>query len=347
VKPIIRSYEENGLSFAEKNLKNYTTPGFKNFINQNLCMRLPLAGFAILALMSCKVGTGSDKKYSDSSKTYKLQLNLLPGSKLHYQVSSETDMKIETESKKIENINKTDAGVIYEINKDSAGNFQLKITYDKLHTYTKTGDDEKEMDAANAVTSMDPIEKILGELKNATIRAVVSPQGEVKSVSGYKEIGEKLIQSVGPEGSYERTIAQKKWEEVAGENTIKKSIDDIFRIFPDSLVHVGDKWKLFSKRSGELPMLIKSFYKLEEIENDIGLITSAGDIVTDSSSSSLSQYAANINGTQKGQYHINVKTGMLLSAEVSAKLQGNVVVMGREVPVKIKSKVKVEGKKLN
>src|SRR5215831_11749744 len=118
---------------------------------------------------SCKTGLTNDKPFDGPNKpnVYKLHLNPDKGSQYSYNISNETDMRIEVGDKKIHNQNKTDIDVLYDINKDSAGNFQYTMNYDKLHFFFKDGDKETEMDASEAADSGDPVTKMLGVLKTA------------------------------------------------------------------------------------------------------------------------------------------------------------------------------------
>lgn len=187
---------------------------------------------------------------------------------------------------------------------------------------------------------------MLGALKNARVTAILTPLGEVKSITGFKEIGDKLLAGFAPDNTYEKGIAMAKWNAVAGDGMVKKSIDDIFRIFPDSAVHIGNKWKIYSHQPGEIPMNVTSYYTLEDIDDNLASINLHGKIDTDSSINSLNQSSATLSGTQEGDYKIDISSGMMMNGTVSAHLEGSVQTTGKEIPVSISIKVKIEGKKL-
>src|SRR6266498_5623192 len=144
---------------------------------------------------SCKINPDSNRNYADKSKVYKLYLNPAGGSKYYFDITNESDLQMEVYDKKINSINKTNIGMNYGIDKDSSGNILLTTRYDKLHIYSKNGDDETDLNADNAKATLNPAEELLGYLKEATITASVDPTGEIKNISGYKEIGDKIMAS--------------------------------------------------------------------------------------------------------------------------------------------------------
>jgi hypothetical protein len=310
-----------------------------------------LVGIAILILASCKLQPDSERHYSESDKSKVYQLHLDPpvGSTYHYDITKESEIKLEVDDKKTDNKNTANFGVFYEINKDSSGNLLLNMSYDKIHVYTKKNDVETETDAADAANSIDPVERMLGYVKDAKISATISPTGELKSVTGYKELGEKMLANFDPNDTYGKNVARQQWEKLIGEGIVKKNVDELFRIFPDSAVHLGDTWKLTYKESGDIPLVSKTIFTLKDINDDIVMIGSEGVIISDSSSTgfmSFNNASIHVKGKQDGEYEIERKTGMLISCRVKANIEGTLEVAGREIPLTIETSLKLTGKKI-
>jgi hypothetical protein len=95
----------------------------------------------------------------------KLKVNLVTGTSYHYTITNESETELDANGKTLNNRHRSDFAITYNIQKDSAGNYLLRLHYDKIHLYSKTGDNETELDAANASATMNPIEKMLGVLK--------------------------------------------------------------------------------------------------------------------------------------------------------------------------------------
>lgn len=76
----------------------------------------------VVALVSCKSLSFSDKRFSDfkNELPYKLKLNPEGGANYHYDIINETSISFKVEDKEIENSNNAAAGVVYTITKDSS-----------------------------------------------------------------------------------------------------------------------------------------------------------------------------------------------------------------------------------
>lgn len=313
---------------------------------QNKFILPGLASLTILAL-SCRIQPGSNRNNDGENKIYRLRLNPPAGSKYHLQISNSSKLHLEVSEKEIDKAKKMDVGIDYDISKDSAGNFLFAMTYNKIHLYTKNGEIVSDLDAENAATSLDPVEEMLGALKTARLVATVSPAGSVRSVSGYREVADRVLTGINAAAG-DKAKAQMQWKDVVEQGIIKKNMDQMFSIFPDSAVHVGDKWQLSSTEKTDLNFTVKSSYILKSISDGVANITCEGEIVTDSSSTTMMGYDVlpDLKGTQDGEYAMDIKTGMLLSCRVTAKITGTVQVMGREAKIKMDTEIKIDGQKL-
>lgn len=305
----------------------------------------------VVLLASCKLLSGSDSHYTgfDESKIYRLQLNPVSGSKYYYEVANESNVELEVNDKKVTNVNKSTVGAYYDIAKDSSGNFLFQIQYDKIHLFTKNGDTQSELDADNAANSINPVEKMLGVLKSANIITTINPVGVVEGIKGYKEMGEQLMASfTAANDAYAKNMVQSQWEKVLGESLVKKNIEQLFNIFPDSAVHVGEKWKLNSKQSGEINLDINTLFKLKTINEGIAIIEAEGEVTSDSANSNLMGYnvTANLKGRQQGQYEVDTRTGMVINSRVTVTVNGVLQMLGKEIPVVIENKAKMSGRKI-
>ena len=301
----------------------------------------------VLLVISCKFQTESGRSY-DKDKVYKLQLKPAAGSVYNYEINNETDMDLEAEGKEISTLNKSTVELKYAVATDSTGNYVFTTTYNKIKLYTKNGDKESEMNADNAMVTIDPVERMLGVLKSAKIVATLNTRGEIINVSGYKELGDQLMNGFAPDDHLGRDMARHQWEKTIGNGIVKNTMDQLFKFFPDSAIHIGDTWKIDSRQEGELPMITKSIYTLKALNDDIAVIVSEGIISSDGISNVVMGYnnaTANLKGKQTSELEIETKTGMLINGSIKAKVEGKLMVMDREIPVEIKSSVKISGVK--
>lgn len=302
----------------------------------------------VFFLVACKIQPSADRNHAGPDKIFALQLRPLAGSKFSYSVHNDTRTKMEVSGKTIENVNKSDAVVLFSIDKDSSGNTLVGLKYQKLHIYLKKNDEETEIDGDNAETSFDPTDKFLAALKKANIVATVSPAGQIKSVSGYREVVNEMLPELNIQDPAMRTTIQKQWQQMVEENMIRKNINQLFKIFPDSAVHIGDHWKIVSREQGGINFMIKHAFILKSISDGVAYVESRGEIASDSASTELMGYSVStdLKGDQNGEYEIDIKSGMMLDGDINTDIEGTVQSMGQNIPLKIKVAIKIEGKKL-
>jgi hypothetical protein len=302
----------------------------------------------LAGLSSCKI-TDEDKSYADTeSTTYHLRLRPDKGSRYYYDINNSTSIRFEVEGKETESENATEVGMTYDISGDSSGNYLFTMKYDRAHVSTKNGETKTEADAQNASFSGNMVDKMLGALKEATLVASVSPDGEITIVSGYKELTDQLMLYLNTNDSTTRDIARKQLDKIIGEGMIRKNIDQLFKMFPDSAIRVGDKWKIDSRQNGDFNFRFKTSYRLKEISEGIALIDSESEIVSESLPIAMLGYSVipDLKGSQEGEYEMEAETGMLRKATVNSDIEGSIQLAGKQVPIRIKMKVEIEGKKL-
>ena len=300
----------------------------------------------LLLCSSCSIQSASDKIYTDR-RIYKLQLQPTPGLQYSYEISNESEMSVEVASKTVENINRSSLALYCKIGRDSSGNFLLTSKYSDIHIYSKNGDTENDYDASGE-DNLELFSRMLAALENATIITTLTPAGVVKDVKGYDEMGEKFIQSFTATDELQKVEMKKQWDQVIGKSFIRGNMDQLFKMFPDSAVHVGDKWKLDTDAVNELNLKIKTIYELKDIDEDITTLESEGILANEKVQGNLMGYdvTANLSGKITGEYEHETKTGMLLKSRVSSKMEGTIEVMGREVPVTIRTLLSITGKKI-
>jgi Family of unknown function (DUF6263) len=304
----------------------------------------------LMFVFSCRMQPGSDRHYADGNpdKVYKLRFNPAVGSKFYYTIANNSELKMEVGDKKVGNQSKSTIGMSYVVGKDTGGRFLLNMVYDKIHLQTKKDDTETDLNTEGTSDSLELVQKLLNIVKGDTIQAVLSSRGELIAVNGYDEIKRKILASFNANDAYSKATAEKQWDQKIKEGLIKKNMEQLFAIFPDSAVHVGDKWKLSSIEKDEINMNIKSTYMLKDIHNGVVAISSQGEIASDNSTGNSMGYSftATINGKQEGEFEMDTSTGMLLDSKIESDIEGEMTVMGRQIPITIHLTARIDGRKL-
>jgi hypothetical protein len=145
-----------------------------------------------------------------------------------------------------------------------------------------------------------------------------------------------------------RSAAEKQFDQRIREGLIKKNMEQFLNIFPDSAVHVGDRWKISSTRTDQLKVHIITTYQLSEIRDNIAVITARGEVSGDNSPGNMNgyDYTADLKGEQEGKFEVETATGMLLNGNMISDIGGQMSMMGREIPLTLHTSIKMEGRKL-
>lgn len=302
----------------------------------------------IFLIVSCNEET-SRVSNEDPSKIFKLSLNPTANADYHYDITNETVMDIEVDGKGIENTNKSDASVNYRISKDGIGSLLLTLQFEKIHIYTKNGKNIKELDSDNKLSS-DPVIRLLGILKETTFQSTLNSNGESKIISGYKEFSDKIIEAFPATDEVTRNAIESQWNKTIGEKLVKQNTSQLFQVFPDTPVHVGSIWSTTDIQEGELPLTVENVFTLKSINDDRAIIKCAGTIASSNGQINISGIGNNVTtelkGEQEAEYEIETKTGMVINSKTKSDVSGTIQVMGRTIPLKIKTSIKVKGRKL-
>jgi len=305
------------------------------------------AGALMLLLMGCKLQPGASRHgEGDPTKVYRLRLNPAVGSSYAYTIANTSEFQMEVNDKKVDNKSKSTVDLSYKVGRDSSSDLVLDIVYDHIHVYSKNGDTETDLDADKKETT-DPVEKLLGSLKGVTIRAAVSPRGEMRPVKGYDEIKRRVMAGFAPGDTYSRTIAEQQWDQRIKQGLLEKNMEQLFRLFPDSAVHVGDTWHMNTVQQEEISLDIGSTYTLQDIKDGVAIVRSLGTIRSNNSTGNLNGYSftVDLTGEQDGSFEIETSTGMVLHSSIESTIRGEMEMLGKKVPMKIHSTVNMLGRR--
>jgi len=310
---------------------------------------LYLVLISILLLTSCR--ENDHKQHKNTEKKYKLSFHLKPGDKYYYTITAATNMKLEVQEKVVENKNNATIGLIYEMLNDSAGNHLLRITYDSFHILTRKGEEEKEIDAANAASSTDPSEKILGIIKGSSVLMSINDKGKVVAVNGFNTMMDKIMASVNVSDIPSTQVQEirKQLSAMLGDDFLKTNMEQNFGMLPDTGVYIGDSWKKDAIQQGDMHLNSTGNFTLEEVDNGVAKIKSSSDFDNAIQNNPVImgfKAAADFKGKEEGTYAVDINSGILTNAKSNTSMQGNVQVMGRDVPVTIELKKEISVKKL-
>jgi hypothetical protein len=292
---------------------------------------------SVIAFVSCKEQNrhfGNSESVKNEIITFKLNP---PVNKIYkYLTVTETEMEQEVNDEKMKNSNKLEMAMTYSFQKDSLGNLIAYTKYNQFKLSIKAQDLEKELDASNAATSIDPTEKMFGAFQNAEVKFVIDTLGNVKSVSGTKTISDKMYQLAN--GNTEALqMLNGSIKQYVGDAFFKQVAEQNFKLFSNRQLKPGDTIMISTPINAGFNFTTTTIYKLATIENNIATIEADADVDMKEQDIIVegTNVTATIKGKQAGDIKIDVTTGLIQQSKSELKLKGIISVKGNEVPIKL------------
>lgn len=294
-----------------------------------------------LVIFSCK-----NIDHHDNSKKYHFDLHVSTGARYYFNINTETATKVSVMGKDMESVNESEIGLIYEVVNSTADSILVKVTYDKLHLGVKNKAGEQEINTDNAGHSFDKMEKQLGAVKGSSMNIVLNSKGDILRVEGGKEIADKLLSTTTLDAATQNRNRE-LLDKFIGDEFVKNNLAREFKLFPDSAVAVGDTWQMKSILPAELKADAVTKFTFEDLTNKLATVKSAAEINTDSKTSVMgNEVTMNTKGKQEGHFETDALTGLLMNGQSTTTMEGNFLVMGKDVPVSIKVTKHITGKKM-
>lgn len=215
------------------------------------------------------------------------------------------------------------------------GSADIDVTYDRIvyrmemAMLGQTMEYDSEKDAADGGN---PLAGAMSPIVGKTFTMKMDKRGKVLDVSGIEEILAEL-QGAGDAGSMEAFEPE----------NIKKTMQGITAIYPEVLIGEGDTWGAETELSGDYPLDLQTTYKVEKIESDKIFLNVDGSIDSDGEKDLPNGAGSmSMSGTQGGSMEIDRNTGMMIRADLTQDISGEVTAMGQSSPMTITSKIIVE-----
>ena len=186
-------------------------------------------------------------------------------------------------------------------------------------------EDEMKMDPAKMMT------RIFAGITGKSFTIKVDAEGNIVEVKGFPEIIQSIVDSSGMGEDIKRQMYASLKDQF-NEQNIKDQFAQVFTIFPNKEVKVGDSWDKTYSTGGKMPAKNTITYTVKEIEGDHVTLT------TKSKLESLNKSDMEINGEQAGTLLVDSKTGLVINSEFDLNMHTKV--QGMEIETKAKGKIK-------
>lgn len=300
-------------------------------------MKKLFAVTAALAGMLLVIAPASCKTPANAGNDV-LKFNLEKGKTYDYEIVWDMDQKISGQDTKISLTGTYSVEVTGERDKVKS----LTAVYQNFKLYLKMMGLEMDIDTEKPAPPIDPdkikenpmgmMARVFSGIKGKKFDMQVDEEGKVLSVSGFDAIINGMIDSTGVEGDM-RLQMQASLSDQFNEQAIKDQFAQVFTIFPNKKVKVGDNWEKSFEMGGKMPAKFSTVYTVKQIEGD-QLTLDAKTAISPSGDQ------AELKGTQTGILLVDGKTGLVRSADFTQHMETTV----QGMDLKIAGKGKIKGK---
>lgn len=291
-----------------------------------------IAVFSLIAVLeSCQSASKT------SGSTTLLKMNLEKGKGYDYDMNMAMNLNDGT------NDTKVDASMRYSMAVTSIeeGVRTVETSYNAIHLFTKVPGIEIDIDTDNpgvdngknsmAENPIGLMTRMFQGLVNKKFTVKINEEGKVLKVQGFDRIIDGMVDSLGLTGQ-EKATALLSLKSQFSDQVIKDQFAQMFYIFPNKEVKVGDSWEKSYETGGNLGAGYTTTYTVKEIE---------GTHVTLSTDTKITgkEGGNEMNGVQTGNLIVDSKTGLMINGDFKQDIKSS----SKGKPVTVKGNVKVKG----
>ena len=265
----------------------------------------------------------------------------------YYTVHSVSRSEYKVDEKKLESGSTMDLGMRFGMAKDSGDGMVALITYDKLHIQMDNQGEHTDVTARKGGSAANPVEGMLGRILGSVLTVKLDKRGILRQVYGGKEISDKILAALGGSDLAVKKLVEGQLDKLLGPEFAKNTLQQIFKLVPDSVVYPGDSWSITQHPEG-MKMDFTQIFTLADVTDNMASVD--GDASINSADDNHivfmgQEFPAEIEGKEESHYKVALQTGMLMSGHSILSMKGKLEVMGKEVPIKIEAEKKVEGRR--
>jgi hypothetical protein len=152
---------------------------------------------------------------------------------------------------------------------DGAGNMKVATTYDTVVFRQKGPSGAVEYDSANPPKQVPPAAKAFAALAGLGFKSTVTPAGKVTAVEGLDAMFAEMVRKLELPDGPQKAAVQKVLTEQFGEESMKQNLQNVFALYPDTPVAVGESWRRHVVVARGFPTVIDGTYTLKSRENGV------------------------------------------------------------------------------
>lgn len=294
--------------------------------------------FSFLVLFTLFVGLAamqSCKSSSEATSSKMLKFNLEKGKGYDYEMIWDMDSKVAGQESNISitalysmNVSAVEGNV-----RDITTSYKSMRMNMKMMGMTFDIDSDKPIDNGDTDVTKNPLgmmNKVVSSIIGKKFIIKVDDEGKVLEVQGFEKILTDMVDSMGVDGDQKAQVEASLKDQFSNQS-IKDQFAQVFTIFPNKEVKVGDTWEKSFSTGGKMAGTYNTKYTVKSIEGNHVTLT------TDTKISSV-DVEGGLSGTQIGNMIVDSKTGLMINAEFQQDMKMDT--KGMTVDITGKGKIK-------
>lgn len=182
---------------------------------------------------------------------------------------------------------------------------------------------DSEEDAGDPNEMAQAMSELFGTLVDREFKLKLNRRGEVLSTSGLKDMS---------------TAGSPMTETATSEAQITELVGNLMAYLPDRPVREGDTWGREMERSGQIPIIIESQYRVHRIRNNEVVLKMEGDILHNEESDEAAAVQG-LSGNYSGTMTLNRNTGWTESASINQDIEMTITESETTIPMSMKNHI--------
>ena len=286
-----------------------------------------------------------------SGKKIKLRLKLKKGQIVKVRTLNDQKIRQTIRGRKQNTHQIIGMGTTFNVKEvDTKGNSTIQVTYHWIKFQQSGGPQKIAYDSDNPPATLHQSVKMFAALKGKGFTLKLTPLGKVLDIKGAGKMLEDALKEAKLPPGRNTAMIKKNLQRQFSDKALKRSMENLFAIYPEQPVGVGSHWKMKNQGSGAFPMILYNTYTVTKLDkkkttlNVVSVISTAQGGATMTMGAATMKYT--MRGTQKGTIQIARKTGFTTHATMTQAITGTITMNmgpGKQLtwPITINSKVKV------
>ena len=215
---------------------------------------------------------------------------------------------------------------------DSKGNTTLGFIYERIAVRISSPLGGMEYDSAAPPADVPPGLSAYAAIIGKGFAITVTPDLKISRVTGIDELLASILEPFAALDEQTRQSVEKMLREEFGEDAIRQTVEQSFRIYPDGPVGVGEQWSRTMRLRAGFPMILETTYTLAARKDGLATLAVRGAIRSDPESPDLEigpmKLRVDLNGAQTGTTQVDEKTGWTMHSEVAQEVTGEMKMAG-------------------